>query len=58
MDNEGAADWTDAGGVKVEGAVDVFPGRHVQGKCGLAEEFQGEFRLRENFFPEGVGEVI
>ena len=58
MDNDRAADWNDGGGVKFEGAVEVFPGRHVCGKGGLAEEVQGEFCLREEFFPEEYGEGI
>ena len=58
MDNVRAADLTNGGGVEVEGAVEVFPGRNVRGKGGLAEEVQGEFRLREELVPEEVGEGI
>ena len=58
MDNEQAADWTDGGGVEVEGAVEVLPGRHVRVKGGPAEEVQGEFRLQEELVPEEVGEGI
>ena len=58
MDNDRTAYWTDGGGVKVEGAVEVFPGRHVQGKGVLVEEVQCEFCLREEFVPEEVGEGI
>ena len=58
MDNEREADCTDGGDVEVEGVVEVFPGRHIRGKGGLAEEVQGEFRLREELVPEEVGEVI
>ena len=46
MDDEQAADWANGGGIKVEGAIEVFPGRHVRDKGGLAEEVQGEFRLQ------------
>ena len=55
MYNDWEADWTDGGGVEVEGAVEVFPGRHVRGKGGIEEEVQGEFRLREELVPEKVG---
>ena len=58
MDNEQAADWTDEGGIEVEWDVEVFPCRLVWGKGGLAEEFQGEFRLWEELIPEEVGEGI
>ena len=58
MDDDRAADWDDGGGVKVEGSVEVFPGRHVRGKGGLAEEVQGEFGLREELVPEEVVEGI
>ena len=39
-------------GVEVEGAVEVFPGRHGWVKGGLAEEVQGEFGLREELVSE------
>ena len=58
MDDDRAADWTNWDGVKVEGAVEVFPGRHVRGKGGLGEEVQGEFGLREELVQEEVGERI
>ena len=58
MDNNRAVDWIDGGGVKVKGAVEVFPFRHVRGKGGLAEEVQGEFRLWEKFVPDKVWEGI
>ena len=58
MDNERADDWTGGGSVNVEGDVEVFPCRHVRGKGGLAEEVQGDFRLREELVPEEVGEGI
>ena len=58
MDNDWADNWTNGSGVKVEGNVEVLPGRHVRGKGGLAEEVQGEFGLREELVPEEVGEGI
>ena len=36
----------------------MFPGRHVRGKGGLADEVQVEFRLREELVTEEVGEGI
>ena len=58
MDDERAANWSDGGGIKVEGAVEVFPGIYIRGKGGLVEEVQGEFGLREELVPEEVGELI
>ena len=58
MDGDWAANWVVGYGIEVEGAVEVFPGRHVWGKGGLAEEVQGEFGLRGELAPEEVGEVI
>ena len=58
MDDDWAADWANGGGVKVEGTVEVFPGRHVRGKGGMAEEVQGEFGLREELVSEEFGEGI
>ena len=57
MDDERAANWSGGGGIKVEGAVEVFPGIYIRGKGGLVEEVQGEFGLREELVPEEVGEV-
>ena len=36
----------------------MLPGRHVQGKGGIAEEVQGKFGLREELVLEEVGEGI
>ena len=52
MDDEWSDNWVNVVGVKVEGAVEVFPDIHVWGKGGLAEEVQGEFGLREELVPE------
>ena len=58
MDDDRAANWVDEGGVKVEGAIEVFPERHVRGKGVMADEVQGELGLREELVPEKVGEGI
>ena len=58
MDDDQAANWTNGGGVEVEGAVEVLPGRHVRDKGGLAEEVQVEFGLREELVLEEVVEII
>ena len=58
VDNERADNWTGGGGVKVEGVVEVFPGRHVRGKGGLADEDQCEFFMWDELVPEEVEEVI
>ncbi len=36
-----AAKWQERGGVVVEGAIEVFPGRHAWHDGGLAEEVEG-----------------
>ena len=56
MDDDRSSDWANGGGVEVEGAVEVFPGKHFRVKGGLAEEVQGEFILREELVLEKVGE--
>ena len=58
MNDNWAADWADGGGIEVEGAVEVFPGRHVRGKGGMAEEVQGELGLQKKLVPEEVGKRI
>ena len=58
VDNERADNWNGGGGVEVEGAVEVFPGRHVRGKGGLSDEDQYEFCLWDELVPEEVEEVI
>ena len=58
MDNDRVADGAYMGGIKVEGAIEVLPGRHVRGEGGLAEEVQYELRLREELVPQEVGEGI
>ena len=58
MDNYREDDWTNGGGVEVEGDFEVLPGRHFWGKGGMAEEVQCEFRLREDLVPEEVEEGI
>ena len=45
MDGDREYDWSNGGVIKFEGAIEMFPGRHVRGKGGLAEEVLGEFRL-------------
>ena len=32
MDDERASDWANGGGIKVEGDIEMFPGRHIWGK--------------------------
>jgi hypothetical protein len=36
--HDGAAKWLERGGIVVEGAIEVFPGRHAWRDGGLAEE--------------------
>ena len=55
MDGEQAADWANGCGIKVEEAIEVFPGIHVRGKGVLVEEFKVEFHLREYLVPQEVG---
>ena len=44
------------GGIKVERAVEGFPGREEGSDGGLAEKVEGEFGLREEFVPQLVWE--
>jgi hypothetical protein len=39
--DDGAAKWEERGGIVVEGAIEVFPGRHAWCDGGLAEEVEG-----------------
>ena len=40
VDDDGAAKWEERGGIVVEGAIEVFPGRHAWRDGGLAEEVE------------------
>jgi hypothetical protein len=40
MGNDRAAEWEERGGIVVEGAIEVFPGRHAWCDRGLAEEVE------------------
>ena len=41
----------EGGGVKVEGAIKVFPSGSEGGEGGLTEKVEGELSLREEFVP-------
>ena len=58
VDDERASNCAEGGGIKVEGAIEVFPYRYVWGKGELVEEVQGEFYLSEELVPQEVGEGI
>ena len=51
MDEYAASDGAKGGGVKVEGDIEVFPLGKEGSDGGLAEKVEGEFGLREDFFP-------
>jgi hypothetical protein len=38
--DDGAAKWEERGGIVVEGAIEVFPGRHAWRDGGLMEEVE------------------
>ncbi len=38
--DDGATEWEERGGIVVEGAMEVFPGRHAWRDEGLAEEVE------------------
>ena len=57
MDENSSAYGAEGGGVEVEGTVEGFPGREEGSDGGLAEKFEGEFGLREEFVPHVVWEV-
>ena len=46
-----ASDGAEGGGVKVEGAIEVFPSGSEGGNGGLAEKVEGDLGLREDFSP-------
>ncbi len=37
MDNDRASEWEEWGGIVVEGAIEVLPGRHARRDGGLAK---------------------
>ena len=50
--NEGAEAYgAEGGGVEVEGAIEVLPSGKEGSDGGLEEKVEGEFGLREEFFP-------
>ena len=51
MYEDAAAYGAEGGGVKVEGAIEVFPSGEEGSDCGLAEKVEGEFGLQEEFVP-------
>ena len=56
MDENAAAYGAEGGGVEVEGAVKGLPSGEEGSDGGLAEKVEGEFGLREEFFPQVVWE--
>ena len=48
---DAAAYGAEGGGVEVEGSIEGFPSREEGSDVGLAEKVEGDFGLRENFFP-------
>ena len=51
MYEDAAAYGAEGGGVEVEGAVEGFPSREEGSDSVLVEKVEGEFGLREEFFP-------
>ena len=51
VDEYAESDWAKRGGVKVEGAIEVFPRGSEGGNGALAEKVEGELGLREEFVP-------
>ena len=51
VDEYAASNGAKGGGVKVEGAIEVFPSGSDEGDGGLAEKIEGELGLREEFVP-------
>ena len=49
MNEYAASDGAEGGGVEVEGAIEVFPSGSEGGDGGLAENFEGELSLWEEF---------
>ena len=55
VDDGRASDGTGGSGAKVEGAIVVFPCRHVGGWGGSTKEIQSEFGLGQEFVQKKVG---
>jgi hypothetical protein len=51
-----AAKWEERGGIVVEGAIEVFPGRHAWCDGGLAEEVECQLCLWKEQVPKVMGE--
>ena len=51
MNEDAASDGAEGGGVKVEGAIEVFLSGKEGSDGGLAEKVEGKFGLREEFVP-------
>ena len=58
VNDDRAARGTDGSGIKVEGAMEVFPGQDSRCYGSLAEKVEGEFCLGEKFVSEVVGEAV
>ena len=58
VDDDGASNRSQRGGIKVEGAVEVLPCRYFWGESGLLEEVESELGLGEEMIPEKVGERV
>ena len=56
VDEDAAANGAEGGGVEVEGDIEVLPYRREGGNGGFAEEVERELGLREELFPQVVGE--
>ena len=55
VDDDGASNRSQRGGIKVEGAVEVLPCRHCWGESGLSEEDESELGLGEEMILEKAG---
>ena len=51
VDEYAASDGAEGGGVKVEGAVEVFPSRSEGGNSGMAKKVDEELGLQEDIVP-------
>ena len=51
MNEDAASDGVKEGCIEVEEAIEVFPRGKEGSNGGLGEKVEGEFGLREDFFP-------
>ena len=55
MDDDRSANLDDGGGIKVEGAIEVFPGRHVRARVDYLRRFKVSHVWRRSWYHRKLG---